>query len=236
MAGAAATSSTWAASPSRLGAGGRYIDYARQQGAPSTVSRSDWRRKWRREGIRVNAVRPAWSTPASMPTALSRCNVACRLFPLRRMAAPEEIAQAIVAARQPGGKLCHRSAHGRLGRTLMAPRLYCLCCCKAALNWFCRRTLPGMPGVAPAARRCGGTVPWRPAWERWRARTKRSTRKRDGNETTGWFNATITRMAVRSGGSHRSWQAPRTPEHGLGMACAVPANDRDGLAGGKSFH
>ena len=50
----------------------------------------------------------------------------------------------------------------------------------------------------------------------------------DGKETTGWFNATITRMGRSEVGVHiGSWQAPRTPEHGLvHVACAVPANDR----------
>ena len=55
----------------RLGSPGEYVDYAASKGAIDTLT-IGLAREVAEEGIRVNAVRPASSTPRSTPAAASR--------------------------------------------------------------------------------------------------------------------------------------------------------------------
>ena len=85
---------------SRLGAGGRYIDYAASKGAIDSFT-VGLAQEVAQEGIRVNAVRPGvvdTGIHADSPEQMQR---RMQGIPLRRMAAPEEIAQAIVWLASP---------------------------------------------------------------------------------------------------------------------------------------
>ena len=85
---------------SRLGAGGRYIDYAASKGAIDSF-KVGLAQEVAQEGIRVNAVRPGvvdTGIHADSPEQMQR---RMQGIPLRRMAAPEEIAQAIVWLASP---------------------------------------------------------------------------------------------------------------------------------------
>ena len=85
---------------SRLGAGGRYIDYAASKGAIDSFT-VGLAQEMAQEGIRVNAVRPGvvdTGIHADSPEQMQR---RMQAIPLRRMAAPEEIAQAIVWLASP---------------------------------------------------------------------------------------------------------------------------------------
>ena len=85
---------------SRLGAAGRYVDYAASKGAIDSLT-IGLALELASEGIRVNAVRPGvvdtrihTDTPAQMQQR-------AQVIPLQRIASPQEIAQAILWLASP---------------------------------------------------------------------------------------------------------------------------------------
>ncbi|MDO5652683.1 MAG: SDR family oxidoreductase [Brachymonas sp.] len=85
---------------SRLGAGGRYIDYAASKGAIDSFT-IGLAQEVAQEGIRVNTVRPGVVDTTIHTDDAAQMQKRAQAIPLQRIATPEEVAQAIVWLASP---------------------------------------------------------------------------------------------------------------------------------------
>lgn len=85
---------------SRLGAGGRYVDYAASKGAIDSLT-IGLAQELAAEGIRVNAVRPGVVDTGIHSDSPEQMQQRAQAIPLQRIATPDEVAQAIVWLASP---------------------------------------------------------------------------------------------------------------------------------------